>query len=442
MLVWMAYAAVVAGLLAAGGLALERICESQGWPRRLPWLIALTLALAVPLTAAPRPAGDAAGNRDGTSATGAPHIVRPAAGPIMEPERADLAAVPPPTGTDRAALLLWCVASLAMLGALGAVLLASTMARRRWRRRRIDGEEVYVSRDFGPGLVGVVRPVIVIPRWVIALGAAARATAVKHEREHARGGDHLTLLYSGLAVAAFPWSPAVWWICRRLRAAVEIDCDRRVIGSGIPAAEYGSLLLGIGAMRPRRQVFALTLAGRGTLLERRLRTMSAEGNGRKQMNRTSSAVLAGVVTAAVVVACDVPPPTAIAPAVAEALAGGGATRQERVSGAEVAEQVRDMLRSSVRRGYMMSSPSLSSGDVASADPLVLLDGAVLEGGLGELPERDLPAIMGISHYTYDPDRFGKFAGHEAWGVVLINTAEAHERGEARWVPPVHQEPVS
>ena len=37
MLMWMAYAAVVAGLLAAGGLALERISETLGWPRRLPW---------------------------------------------------------------------------------------------------------------------------------------------------------------------------------------------------------------------------------------------------------------------------------------------------------------------------------------------------------------------------------------------------------------------
>ena len=443
MLMWMAYAAVVAGLLAAGGLALERISETLGWPRRLPWLMALTLALAIPLTATPRPTRDAAGSGAGMSAPGVAQVVRPPAGPATDQERATPVAVLPPTRTDRAALLLWGAASLVILGTLGAVLLASTVARRRWRRRRIDGEEVYISRDFGPGLVGVVRPVIVIPRWVIALGAVARATAVKHEREHARGGDHLTLLYSGLAVAAFPWSPAVWWMGRRLRAAVEIDCDRRVIESGIPAAEYGSLLLGIGAMRPRRQLFALTLAGRGTLLERRLRTVMAadSGSGRKRLTKTGMALLAGVVTAAVVVACDVPPPTAIAPAVAEVLVDGGATQRERVSGAEVAEQVRDLLRGGIRHGDMMSSLSLSSGDVAPADPLVRLDGVVLEGGLGALPERDLPAIAGISHYSYDPDRFGEFAGHKVWGVVLINTVEAEERGEARWWPPVEQEPL-
>lgn len=106
MLLWMAYATVVAGLLGAGGLALERICETLGWPRRLPWLMALSLALLVPLTATPRPSGDAARNRDGTSATGATQVVRPAAWPVAEQERATSFAVPLPTRTDRIALLL------------------------------------------------------------------------------------------------------------------------------------------------------------------------------------------------------------------------------------------------------------------------------------------------------------------------------------------------
>lgn len=33
MVIWVAYAAVVAGLLAAGGLALERISKTVGWTR-------------------------------------------------------------------------------------------------------------------------------------------------------------------------------------------------------------------------------------------------------------------------------------------------------------------------------------------------------------------------------------------------------------------------
>lgn len=447
MLMWMAYAAAVAGLLAAGGLALERICEARGWPRRIAWLTALTLAIVVPLSAVPPPGGDMTGDGSTTTASSAAEAGGQTTGPVPGKPSADPAAGNLRTRIDLAALLIWGAASLVALLALGSVLFLSAVARRRWRRRRIDGEEVYISRDFGPGLVGVVRPVVVIPGWVLALGAAARVMAVKHEREHARGRDHLTLLYSGLAVAAFPWSPAVWWMCRRLCAAVEMDCDRRVIGSGVPVSEYGGLLLRIGAMRPRRQVFSLTLAERGTLLERRLQTMMAagSGDGRKQPTKTGMALLAGVVLATVVAACDMSPPTAIAPAVAEVLVGGGGVEQEqerereRVPGAEVAEQVRDILRRGIRPGGTMSFPSLSASDVAAADPLVFLDGAVLEGGLAALPERDLPEIVGMSRYSYDPDRFGEFAGHEVWGVVLINTVEALERGEARWWPPAWSE---
>ena len=69
----------------------------------------------------------------------------------------------------------------------------------------------------GPALGGFLRPAVVIPRWILSLDARTLATVVRHEREHARVGDHLLLLYSGLVAAAFPWSPAVWWMCSRLR---------------------------------------------------------------------------------------------------------------------------------------------------------------------------------------------------------------------------------
>ena len=436
MLTWMAYAAAVAGLVAGGGLALERICEALRRPRRFAWLAALTLALIVPVTATPPPTGDTIGPVAGMVPTPGAEVAGTASQPAPDRAPMDAAAATSPTRTDRGAALLWGVASLSMLTMLTWVILLSARARRGWKRQRIDGEEVYVSRDFGPGLVGVLRPVVVIPRWVLDRGPAVTGTVVRHEREHARARDHLTLLYAGLAAFAFPWSPAVWWMCHRLRAAVEIDCDHRVIGSGVPATEYGSLLLGIGATRPRRRVFALTLAGPETLLERRLRTMLAAGTGseRKRTTRTGVALLAGVAVAAMVVACEVSPPTAIGPTVSEVLDGGAAVEGNRVSGASVAEQVREMFR---RSGWSPSSTLPS--DVSSADPLVFVDGTVLDGGLDALAERDLPEVVGISHYSHDPDRFGEFAGHRVWGVVLINTLEGEERGEARWWPPVGSE---
>ena len=310
MLTWMTYAAVVAGFLAVGGLALERICDAAGWPRRFAWLAALTLTVFVPLSATPPNPPE----RVETSATANATVASETVPVAATSPRSQGTGESNPARSDRSAFLVWSITSLLAFTILCAVLIASARARRRWERRRVGTDRVYVSRGFGPALVGLLRPAVVVPRWILGLDPADQATIVKHEREHARAGDHLALLFSGLVAAAFPWSPAVWWMCARLRRAVEIDCDRRVIASGIPAVAYGSLLLGIGAGRPGRSLFALALADSGSLLERRLKAMS---KGRENIRVPGAILLCAMALATVVAACEVPPPTAIGPAVEE-----------------------------------------------------------------------------------------------------------------------------
>ena len=432
MVTWMAYAAVVAGLLAAGGLALERICAALGWPRRLAWLAVLTLAVAIPLTARPPETVAGGGNAGEPMATVVEEASLPEAGTPTAGERSGAEGGDTnPAPADRAALFVWSLATLATLALLGSVVILSSWARRCWKRRWIGGEEVYVSRDFGPALVGLARPAVVIPRWVLKLGAAVSSTAVKHEREHARAGDHVALLYAGLVAAAFPWSPAIWWMCRRLRTAVEIDCDRRLIRSGIPAAEYGSLLLGIGTVRPRRQVFALSLAGSESQLERRLKAMMetavGTGNGRKQMKKAGVVLLSVLVAGTVTIACEVPPPTAIAPAVNEVLGEGEQEDEERSSlnrrfkGGSI--RITGTRRVLIRGIDSLPSVSLSAHK-AAANPLVLVDGVLLEGGLNALLAGEPLDIQGIG-YSEDPTRFGDFEEDEGRGIVLIHT----EKGE-------------
>ena len=429
MVTWMAYAAVVAGLLAAGGLALERLCEALGWPRRLAWLAVLALAVAIPLTARPPETVAGGGNAGEPMATVVGEVSLPEAGTPPARERSGTGdGDTNPAPADRAALFIWSLATLALLGS---VVILSSWARRCWKRRWIGGEEVYVSREFGPALVGLARPAVVIPRWVLKLGAAVSSTAVKHEREHARAGDHVALLYAGLVAAAFPWSPAIWWMCRRLRTAVEIDCDRRVIRSGIPAAEYGSLLLGIGTVRPRRQVFALTLAGSESQLERRLKAMmeaaAGTGNGSKQMKKAGVVLLAALVAGTVTIACEVPPPTAIAPAVNEVLGEGEQEDEERSSlnhrfkGGSI--RITGTGRVLIRGIDSLPSVSLSARKAAT-NPLVLVDGVLLEGGLNALLAGEPLDIQGIG-YSEDPTRFGDFGEDEGRGIVLIDT----EKGE-------------
>ena len=309
MIAWMLYAALVAALVAAGAFAVERLMTSAGRPRRLVWMTALALAVAIPL-AGRTPAPTAPAVQEATSAVsslvnGAPADSWSALPALPVPER-----VKP----DRIAAVAWGASSLTALFVLGCVLLAVAWRRHRWERRRVAGTPVCVSRRFGPTLVGVARPKVVVPAWVLELEPVARDAIIRHEEEHARARDHLALLCGGLVVALFPWSPAIWWMCRRLRTAVELDCDERVLASGIGVADYGDVLLEAGTRSRRWWGFAPAMGQPESLLERRLKTMS-EKPGKLSAGR--AVALVGVAAGALVAACDIPVPTELGDAIEE-----------------------------------------------------------------------------------------------------------------------------
>lgn len=302
MLAWMAYAALVGAIVAVAAMALERLAAAAGRPRRFAWLTALTLAVLIPLMGGLRRAK-------------APVVVTTAEIPevtetVSETRWTIVPRLPLPTSRDtaRTANFAWAAGSAATLAVLAALLMAVARARRRWPRRFVDGTKVRVSRRFGPALVGITRPDIVLPAWVLQLQPAARAAIVRHEQEHARARDHLALLYAGLVLVAFPWSPAVWWMCRRLRAAIEIDCDGRVIASGIGASDYGAVLLDAGSRSQARWGLALAMGQPRSLLERRLKTMS---EGQVKLKGSQTVLLAGAALVALAIACDAPAPTQI-----------------------------------------------------------------------------------------------------------------------------------
>ena len=312
MIAWMVYAVLVGGTVAIGGWALERLAASAGWPRRFAWLAALTLAVAVPLTGRTR-AAVAPPVQEATTA-----VVSLVSGAPVADGRSVVAPVPGPgvANSGRIAALAWGTASLAAFFVLGCVLLVVAWRRRRWERTRVAGTPVYVSRRFGPALVGVARAKVVVPAWVSELEPGARDAIIRHEEEHARARDHIALLYGGVAAAVFPWSPAIWWMCRRLRAAVEMDCDERVLASGIGVADYGTVLLNAGTRSRGWWGFAPAMGKSRSLLERRLKTMSEK---QQKLGAGRAAMLACVALGSLVTACDARLPTEIGDVVDEAI---------------------------------------------------------------------------------------------------------------------------
>ena len=68
-----------------------------------------------------------------------------------------------------------------------------------------------------------------------------------HEGEHIRAHDQWLVLLSLLITALIPWNPFVWIQMRRLRFALETDCDQRVLQIIPDRERYASLLVDVGS---------------------------------------------------------------------------------------------------------------------------------------------------------------------------------------------------
>ena len=209
-----------------------------------------------------------------------------------------------PIVSDRVIGMAWLAASAIFALWLVAIQYRLRRRLRVFQSRIVDGEPVLVSSAFGPAVVGVVRPQIVLPEWALAIDERERRIIVAHETEHRAARDPLLATVALFVVAALPWNAALWWQLRRLRLAIEMDCDRRVVSRhGHDPHSYGMLLL---ATRERASRFmpAMAMAAMRSGLGRRLEALV---DGRPQSAARRLGALAAAVVLAVAIAC-VPAP--------------------------------------------------------------------------------------------------------------------------------------
>jgi hypothetical protein len=99
----------------------------------------------------------------------------------------------------------------------------------------------------------------------------------------------------------------VWWQARRLRAAIEVDCDRRVLARGASARAYGDLLLRIAGSSARVPFAAAALVEPRTFLEGRIMAMSRR---RVSFRSGRFLLLSALALGAAVIACETEAPSA------------------------------------------------------------------------------------------------------------------------------------
>ena len=212
--------------------------------------------------------------------------------------------VPRPMATGFVAA--WVAGSAMLLVLFVAVNVRIARARRRWPMSQACGTSVRVAPHSGPAVLGLLRAEIVVPRALLQRDAEEQRLIVAHEREHLRARDHLLLAGAWLVAIALPWHPAVWALINRLRLAIELDCDARVLSAGESPTSYGALLIDVAAHHGGIRMGALALADGPSHLERRILAMNAP---RKRHALAYGALLSGFGALLVLAACEAKVPT-------------------------------------------------------------------------------------------------------------------------------------
>lgn len=282
MATWFVYGAGLALLLGLAARAAEAAVREMGGQARWLWLGAMALTLAVPLLSW-------LGLRGWSSPVPAlPEAVGlslPEVGVAMESGRGSADPLPLLLG-------VWTALSIAI-----AVRLAVSFERLRrmqagWRPERLGGVPVMVTKNLGPAVFGLRRACILIPEWALGLEERLRSMLLLHEREHVRRHDPV-VLGAGLAmVILMPWNPVLWWQLHRLRMAIEMDCDARVLREVADPRGYGALLLEVGRRRGSL-IGVLAFSEPVSFLERRIRqfTRTAGRNaGRRALGLSVMAI--------------------------------------------------------------------------------------------------------------------------------------------------------
>jgi TonB family protein len=296
---WMVFSIITGCALTMAATAADRFASLGRHPRRFIWVVAMVCTTCWPAIT----------------------LIRAALFPLRGPSSAGLFpvfgahrlsafvvsapawGVSPPWGA--VIVLAW---GLLSAGLIARLVLAVRYIRRHqatWRSIEIDGMNVHVATDAGPAVIGLHPMHVVLPEWVLGMDPAPRALILRHEAEHRAARDPYLLLTATLLTALLPWNLPLWFQARRLRIAIEIDCDTRVLHAHPRWREYAHLLLTIaqrqaGTTRP----LAPALSEAPSNLERRITAMRKT----PALSPFHAACLSLAATAAFALACAVDRP--------------------------------------------------------------------------------------------------------------------------------------
>ncbi|MEO7362708.1 MAG: M56 family metallopeptidase, partial [Gemmatimonadaceae bacterium] len=321
-LAWMLYALGVGALIAIAAVSAEWVLKSAQRSVRFVWTTAIALTVVFTVVAPWRVPRPQLAFRLPVSLVETPMVaaIQPTLlAEVIANSRAALAlltlpaqksmtwAMAAPRIANVSAGAFWVLSAVFALVVLLTAYSRSMRESRRWPLLNVLGRNVRVAPDVGPAVLGIAPPEIVIPRWVLQRNTEEQHLVLAHESEHVRAHDPLLLVLACIAVALMPWNAAVWFMWSRLRLAVELDCDQRVLLRGVQKPAYGALLVELSSRRPWNSLAMPAFSWGTSQLEKRLVAMTARPVRFRVARRVASA---GVIAIALVAACNSEMPTA------------------------------------------------------------------------------------------------------------------------------------
>ncbi|HWD27422.1 MAG TPA: M56 family metallopeptidase [Rhizomicrobium sp.] len=148
-----------------------------------------------------------------------------------------------------------------------------------------------------PGLVGIWRPVLLLPEGLLAhLSPRERAAIEAHERCHARRLDNLTAAIHMLVTSLFWFHPLLWWLGARLIDERERACDEAVLAEGSDPSVYARSILAV-CRHTMPSPLACAAGISGSTLSKRMETIM-ENKPALRLSRSKKTLLAALAAAA------------------------------------------------------------------------------------------------------------------------------------------------
>jgi beta-lactamase regulating signal transducer with metallopeptidase domain len=222
---------------------------------------------------------------------------------------------------------VWLSGSLATLALIAAGLIGVEQLRRSSRplesdaiarQCRVLAASLGVARRVGvavcdriaaPVLVGIVRPMILLPPAVLGCWSIEQLEmALLHELAHIRRHDNLVTLLQRLAESLLFFHPLTWWLSAWVSLERELCCDRLVVEhTGRPRA-YARMLAALAGAGPGARSMALAMAER-PLTTRIRRILDMEDRSMKMTLTEGLGLLAAaIVGTALTLAAHARPP--------------------------------------------------------------------------------------------------------------------------------------